>query len=810
MPKDLAGLFLPQNRRLITLKTVLKDEQELLLDTFSGREAVSELFTFELEMLSRDAHIELKSLMGTSAQLKIQLADGNDRFIDGYLTRVSHQGCNGGLSSYTATLSPWLWMLSQRQDSRIYQEKTVEDILRAVFSLYGDMAQFEFRLYAALQTHSYITQYFESDLNFVLRLLEGDGLFFYFEHDNRGHRLIITDRSSELTPLPEQPQIRYHRASVTETADAITHWSAHRQLQSARISIQTNDYKQPDNALPVSMHSLNRQGDVRPLEIYQQTQPSSHRTYDAGEALLRKRIEAYERTGKGFAGVSNCRAMRPGYTFELTQHFDHDLGSAEDRRFLLLSVEHQGRNNYRSPKPADYANTFSCIRSKIPYRPLLSVQRPAITGPLTAVVVGPQGNEVFTDALGRVRVRFHWQRQVWSSDAATREDADDTAWLRVAMPGAGTGFGHQFVPRIGQEVLVQHMAADVDRPVVTGVLYNGTHAHPYFSNEPGLPGNSALSGIKSREHGGYGYNELVFDDTPGQPRARLASSHQATALNMGKLTTPRKQGSAKPRGEGAELRTDAAIALRAAQGILLTTYARSQASGAQLDRSELLDLLDECGELFKALGQTAVTQGSSAIDAQGFETLQQSLKQWPAPESGRSGDPVFAVAAAAGTVSATPGSQMHVAGTNHDTLARRHLQFTSGEATRLHAGGGIALFSEQAGISAIANRGNVLVQAQDADVTLNARQNVRISAEQGEVVISAPHLRFIADDGSYIKIGGGIEIGTQGEVITHASNHDWVGPKTERYHVAMPPPADGVCLECLLKAALSGAAQVTL
>ena len=810
MLNELPDIFSPQNRRLITFKTVLHGAQELLLDSFTGREALSELFTYELELLAQDAHIELKSLIGKPAQVQIELADGGVRFIDGCISRFSMISSDGGLCRYSATLSPWLWLLSQRQDSRIFQEKTVEDILRAVFAAYGSVARFELRLFDKLKPHSYITQYFESDLDFVLRLLEHEGLLFHFEHDADGHRLVVTDRSRELAELPEQPRIRYHRASVTEPEDAITQWSAHRQLQSTRISLQTNDYKQPANAMPVSMVSLNRQGDVPPLEIYGRTQPYSHRDYVAGETLLRRRIEAHEGKGKGFTGASNCRSLRAGFTFELTQHFDHDLGAREDRCFLLLSVEHQGRNNYLSTRPAEYSNTFSCIRRTIPFRPMLTVPRPVISGPLTAVVVGPKSDEVFTDELGRVRVRFHWQRHAETRDKAPREDAEDTAWLRVAMPSAGTGFGHQFVPRIGQEVLVQHVAGDVDRPVVTGVMYNGSHAQPYFSGEAGLPGNKALSGIKSREHSGRGYNELLFDDTCGELRTRLASTHQATALNLGKLTTPRVRGSARPRGDGAELRTDAAIALRAAQGMLLTTYARTQANGAQLDRRELLDLLAECGELFKALGQTAGAQGSQAMDEQGFEGLQQSLRQWPEPGSALSGDPVLAIAAVAGTVSATPASHLQIAGENHDTLARRHVQVTSGQATRLNAGQGIALFAEDQGISAIANRGAVRVQAQNADIALTAQQNLQICAQQGEVVISAPSLRFVADDGSYIKIGGGIEMGTQAKVLTHASAYHWTGPKTDRVSVTMPPPGDPICLKCLLKAALNGAAEVTL
>ncbi|KAB0479239.1 type VI secretion system Vgr family protein, partial [Pseudomonas reinekei] len=221
-------------------------------------------------------------------------------------------------------------------------------------------------------------------------------------------------------------------------------------------------------------------------------------------------------------------------------------------------------------------------------------------------------------------------------------------WLRVAMPSAGAGFGHQFLPRIGQEVLVTFLGGDIDRPLVTSVLYNADHFPPHFSNATGLPGNRTLSGIQTQEHQGKGFNELLFDDTRCALRARLATTHQATALNLGKLTTPRTDGRAQERGHGAELRSDAAIALRAAQGMLLTTYARQGAQGSQLDREELLKLLSECGELFQSLGQTAAARGSRHVDAQGIEVLRQSLSQWPAPTSNSPGEPVVAVASEAG------------------------------------------------------------------------------------------------------------------------------------------------------------------
>jgi type VI secretion system secreted protein VgrG len=779
MSKDLAVMFLPQHRRLIKLVTPLKGEQELLLDAFIGSEAISELFIFELNLLSQSAHIELKTLIGKPAQIQIELADGGTRFLDGCISRFSLLGSDGGLASYSATLSPWMWYLSRRQDSRIFQEQTVEEIIRAVLAEYGTVPRFEFRLLKPLKTHSYVTQYFETDLNFVLRLLEGEGLFFFFEHSAEGHCLVVMDYSGNLSSLPDQPTIRYHSASVTETADAITQWSAHRQLMPGSISIQTFDYKQPGNPLIVSMNNLNEQGDVHSHEIYEHTHAYSHRNYDDGEELLRRRIEAIELRGKVFKGESNCRSMLPGYTFELTQHFDHGSGSTEDRQFLLLRVEHQGRNNYFSTGTADYSNGFTCIRSKIPFRPERTIARPTIAGPLTAIVVGPEDEEVFTDELGRIQVRFHWQRRDRSDSVSNRQDKQDTTWLRVAMPSAGDGFGHQFLPRIGQEVMVQHMAGDVDRPVVTGVLYNAIQPTPRFSAAPGLPGNKTLSGIKTREHKGNGYNELLLDDTRGSPRARLATTHHATALNLGRLTAPRENGKAQPLGNGAELRTDAAIAVRAAQGLLLTANAKHRAQDNQLDRADLLQLLTQCADLFASLGQTASVRGAQALDQSGIEGLRRALDQWPAPDSNEKGEPVIALTGEAGLVSATPGSQTHYAGANHDTTAQDHLHLTSGAGMHLHAGKGISAFAQDDGITAIANRGKVLMQAQEDDIALNAQHNLHASATEGEIVLTAPTIRLVANDGSYIKIGDGVEIGTPGTMTVHADKKIWAGGKSD-------------------------------
>lgn len=508
---EAAGLFTAQNRRLFKFRRFVQAEHELLLEHFNGTEALSELYHYEIQLLCQDAGIELKSLIGQLAAIEIELADGGTRYINGYINRFTSLGSDGGIARYSASLVPWLWMCSCRFDSQIFQDMTVQDVVTAVFGRFGALSNFEFRLSQPLKTHSYITQYRESDMQFVMRLLEAEGLFFYFSHYDTGHRLIITDDSSLLEPIPETPQIRFHSASVTEKADSITEWRANRRLQPNRVTAQTFDYRQPQNRLPVSLDSRNDQGQVAALEIYDFHGHYSHGDYDQGETLLRNRLEALELLGKVFTGASNCRTMRAGSTFELTQHYDHDQGSAEDRQFLLVSVEHSGSNNYNSTDQAYYRNAFTCVRRKIPYRPQVATRRPLISGPQTAIIVGPPGEEIYTDELGRVKVQFHWDRYGEHNDKSS-------CWVRVAQSAASGGFGAIQLPRVGDEVVVSFMDGNPDRPVVTGSLYNSMNTPPWP-----LPANKTQSGFLTRSLKGDGgtANFFRFEDKPGQEQVSL-------------------------------------------------------------------------------------------------------------------------------------------------------------------------------------------------------------------------------------------------------------------------------------------------
>ncbi|WP_346830272.1 type VI secretion system tip protein TssI/VgrG [Pseudomonas abietaniphila] len=505
MSMDLAALLSPQNRRLFKFNNLANPEQQLLIESFKGREGLSQAYSFELLLVCEDSGVELKSMMGQLVTIEIELATGSPRYLAGYLTRFASIGSDGGMARYTATLNPWFSMLKNRFDTRIFQGNTVEEVVTQVFALCPAFSRHEFRLTKPQKRYTYITQYRETDFNFVQRLLEEEGMFYYFEHTAEGHTMIICDDSSTLVPLPEQPQIRFHTASVTETADSITQWSGNRQLQSGKIAVQTFDYRQPKNRLPVSMNSLNKQGDVENFEIYDFPGQYTHGTYDEGEALVRLRVEALELKGKSFSGASNCRAMKPGYTFELLQHYDHDQGSAEDRQFLLMGVESEGHNNYLNGHQASYYNTFTCVRKKIPFRPQLSTPRPTIPGPQTAIIVGPPGEEIFTDELGRVKIQFHWDRNGQYNDHSS-------CWVRVAQSGASGGFGSIQIPRVGDEVVVVFLDGNPDRPLVMGSLYNSQNTPPWS-----LPANKTQSGFLTRSTKGDGgtANFFRFEDKSG-------------------------------------------------------------------------------------------------------------------------------------------------------------------------------------------------------------------------------------------------------------------------------------------------------
>jgi type VI secretion system secreted protein VgrG len=513
---DIAGFLNLQNSRLLTIKTPLSGTAELVLGDFQCSEGLSVLFDMRLGLASRDSTIELKQMIGQPVTVSLQLANalggGSARYFHGYVTQFAHTGTDGGLATYSATVQPWLWMLSRRFDSRIFQDKSARDILDEVFAQYAKLAAYEFRLSRTLKPYSYCTQYRETDLNFVLRLMELEGLFFYFEHTQDGHKLIVADDSTQAKPIDGGVSQRYSPGERLDDEAVVTQWSAQRQLTSGAVSMKAYDYKVPGARRYVSGESAVDQGDVERYEIYDYVGLHGFDSTDRGEELARFRLESLAAGGKTFSGSGTGRTLAPGRYFELSAHYDHDSGSQEDRQFLLTNVRHHGVNNYQSNEgAASYAASFQCIRKKIPFRPPPVHARPVIAGPQTAIVVGPKGEQIHTDALGRVKIQFHWDR-------LGQRNQGSSCWVRVGQPWAGGGFGSVQIPRVGDEVVVSFLDGNPDRPLIISSVYNAQNMPPWS-----LPAGATQSGFLTRSYKGTAANAnaIRFEDKHGEEEVWL-------------------------------------------------------------------------------------------------------------------------------------------------------------------------------------------------------------------------------------------------------------------------------------------------
>ncbi|WP_157272110.1 DUF2345 domain-containing protein, partial [Azohydromonas aeria] len=424
-----------------------------------------------------------------------------------------------------------------------------------------------------------------------------------------------------------------------------------------------------------------------------------------------------------------------------------------------------------------YVNRFAAVARDAPWAPPWdpSLDLPAL--PLmTASVMGVEGVPVWCDELGRVKVQFHGldaEDHAHAGGAGTNGNAGDGAWVRVNGLWCGSGFGVVFPLRPGMEVSIGFEMGDPSRPVILGSRHHASNVAPRFDGLIGLPHNHGLSGIVTRELGGSRGQQLRFNDSPRGFSAQLASDHAASQLNLGDLATPMRQGRTTPRGEGFELRSDAAGAIRTAKALLLSAWARMDASGNQLDAREHVALMQECLELFRSLGRYAAQHQGQAADEAGQEKLLADVKGAPAGSNvdphGQGGAPTLSLTAPAGIAATTPKTILSYAGVSIDSVAQQHLQWTAGQRISAHAGQGIAWFAQHGGISAIAHHGTWLMQSQHGNIEANAAQNIRWTATSGQLVGMARKIMLVAEDGSFVQIGeGGITLGTKG-AITHKS-----------------------------------------
>ncbi len=493
-----------QENRLIGIDTPLGADV-LLLQGFTGREGISRLFSFHLDLLSEKNDINFKDIIGQQVPIKVLLSDGStERYFNGFVSRFAQSGAGSQLTNYQMEVVPWLWFLTRIADCRIFQNMTIPDIIQKVFQSRG-FSDFRKALTGSYDPLEYCVQYRESDFNFVSRLMEHYGIFYYFEHENGKHTMVLADSSSAHQPCPNQESANYNLTSGdVDSEDVVTGWQIEQELRTGKYSLTDYNFETPQASLMANEPTVVEVGGNTKFEIYDY--PGIHLTSSAGSAVAKIRMQEEEAGHVVVSGSSVCRAFTSGYKFDLKEHYRDDMNES----YILVEVQHVATvgsySQDATTTPASYSNEFTCIPASVPFRPTRLTPKPFVQGPQTAVVVGKSGEEIWVDKYGRIKVQFYWDRQ-------GKEDENSSCWIRVSQPWGGKGWGAMWIPRMGQEVVVSFVEGDPDRPLITGRVYNADQTVPYT-----LPDHQTVSTFMSKSSKGGGsanYNEIRFEDKKG-------------------------------------------------------------------------------------------------------------------------------------------------------------------------------------------------------------------------------------------------------------------------------------------------------
>ena len=500
-------MALTQANRRLHLSTVLGTDV-LLLTSFSGSEEMSRLFRYQLEMISDDAGIKPQDIVGTPVGWSVERGDGSRRHFHGYVSGLSRGDVDReDRRNYSVEVVPWLWFLTQTSDCKIFQEKDVPTITDEVLADFGG-SDYDTDFQLSHKQWEYCVQYRETDFNFLSRLWEQEGIFYYFKHEQGAHKLVLTDHKNGYYPLPESEVDLPPDEGGRAIDDHLTDWQRRFQFVSGKYVQRDFNFETPTNDLETKTDTIIDLPYVKDFEVYDY--PGEYADKDAGKGETKVRMEEEETTQEVVDGASLCRTFQVGGTFKIGQHRD---GSEEGSEVVITSIHHVGNEplvfETGTDAGVDYRNSFSCIPAERVFRPSRCTAKPVISGVQTAIVTGPPSEEIYPDEYGRVKCQFHWDRYGSYDDKSS-------CWIRVSQVHAGLGFGGIDIPRIGEEVVVSFIEGDPDRPLITGRVYHKDNMPPY-----GLPDSKNISGMKSNStKGGGGYNEYVMDDTKGNELIR--------------------------------------------------------------------------------------------------------------------------------------------------------------------------------------------------------------------------------------------------------------------------------------------------
>lgn len=823
----LEGLGLSSQKRALHLRfsnEILNSQ--VLIQHIEGRHWINEGLHAELLCLSTHPYIALKQFIGCQVAVD-QVTDQGELFrTTGIITAAKQGHSDGALSVYQLTLEDATSLWHKRRNSRVFLNKSVKAISEILFTEWQKRSGLFARslsldlsgLNREYDVRPLVIQSNESDYDFLTRLWRSEGINWLIDEKE----LIVSISTQNIQPqvlcLVDEQQyfqalkrrsIRFHRSHATEQFDTITSLIAERQLVPNSVGLQrwqAIDREQEQNQQLVNIQqssvqdhtSLNLEDvwNISPAwtsDLNREDQATSSSPAQLDQ-LSQQLSHFHAMQSKYFKASSRVRDAQVGYWFELHHHPEIDQPPRNEREFLILGKHFYNQNNlpkdlllqldqlmqssrWKVLDDERQGNELYLIRRDIPvipeYHPL---QHRPVAYPQRAKVVGPEGETIYIDEWGRVKVRFLFTRSEdhqHDGGAGANDNDTDSAWVDVLTPWAGEGYGARFHPRIGEIVVIDFFEGDIDRPFIVGRIHEAERYQTMFDKKGQLPLTKKLSGIRSQEVDGEGFNQLRFDDTTGQISAQLQSSHGASQLNLGNLSHPKEDEASDGRGEGFELRTDQWGALRAGAGLLLSTYKQENANANHLNASPAKSQLESSLNHSKALSEIAKNQQTDPLE--GLDHLKKFLDQIEQQDQSKAETfkQALMLLCAPNSIALSTNEDLHLSADqqiNHS--AADNINFSARKSLIAHAQDKISLFAAQQGLKAIAAKGKVELQAQDDAIETIARQKIKIISTEDRIEIISPKEIVLTAGGSQLKINGqGVFGVTGGKFECKAGQH---------------------------------------
>lgn len=830
---------------------------QIMLQRIDGYHGINDGLSAELICLSTNPYIELKQFIGCQVAVD-QVTDAGQLFrTTGIVTGASQGQSDGAFSLYRLTMQDATSLWHKRRNSRVFMNKSVVDIIEVIFKewqskspLFASSLQLDTSgLTKTYDVRPFSMQSNESDYAYLTRIMREESINWLVDEASylvasnsqsfEAQKLRLIDDNAQFQSL-ERRTIRYHRSNATEQYDSITSFIAQRQLQPTAIHVQrwqADSLSQEDaSGSVVSSHQHSTQRDNESLSLEQAWNISpawisdlkgeDQATASSNSQLekLNMHLNQYQALqAKYFTAHSSVRDTQVGYWFQLIDYPElEENHSQQDKEFLILNKHFYNQNNlpkdiqdqveklltlshWQNSKDSEQerqANEFVVVRRNInvvpeydplKHRPVAHVQRAKVVS---------DGEEIHVDEWGRIKVRFLFTRtddHAHDSGAGANNSDTDSAWVDVLTPWAGEGYGARFLPRKDEIVVIDFFDGNIDRPFVTGRIHEAQRSPTKFDIKGQLPDTKKLSGIRSKEVGGMGYNQLRFDDTTGQISAQLHSSHGATQLNLGNLSHPKESATSEGRGEGFELRTDRSGAIRS-KGLYISTFVQNNAAGIHLEANEAVQNFTESLESMKALSEYAVKQKAEAADM--LENINQYIKtiesQWSDLKATKE---ALMLLASPDSISLVSGKDIHINALDSVTVGSgQSINVSTDEHLILNAKKKVSLFAGEEDLKIYAAKGKFDLQSQDNVLDVSARLDVKITSSEGKVEIHSPtEIVFKAKD-SALKINGdGVTVITPNKFTAKAGQHLFTTGASESPTLPIFP--NNICWECLARRA---------